>query len=310
VYSPVAAMSKAKERIAQKSAEASEESGEEIDYLEKALTLTRSDDEETQELGRQLLDTMGEFSSPSLRGIPAPELKYASTKNPDKAGTIQNRIPGDITDDSELAKREFFGDSYDIRDEIANTVSNAIYKPFIDKLQLDDLNVFLSTPEFQESIRTFQDQYLDAVAGEEAYGIGFDTSGDRFPGQGEEMDDIYDIMRFSFPESTIENASGEFTLFDILEDVRRHFNTHGIQYFNLASQSYDYDPKKYNISSQYGMYMFRELVRFFEHVKEEIEDRFAMARDELFDEGIVSYQMDDRFIVFNPDAYDNSRFDR
>jgi hypothetical protein len=56
--------------------------------------------------------------------------------------------------------------------------------------------------------------------------------------------------------------------------------------------------------------MFRELVRFFEHVKEEIEDRFAMARDELFDEGIVSYQMDDRFIVFNPDAYDNSRFDR
>ena len=34
VYNPVAAMSTAKERIAQKSAEASEESGEEIDYLQ------------------------------------------------------------------------------------------------------------------------------------------------------------------------------------------------------------------------------------------------------------------------------------
>ena len=212
VYNPVAAMSTAKERIAQKSAEASEESGEEIDYLQKALTLTRSDDEADQIQGQNLLDAIGEFSSPSLRGkaLP-PELEYASTKNPEKTGTIQNRVapPGDITGDSKLAMKEFIGSEKDIRNkEIINIIYNTKYKPLVDKLQLQDLDAFFSTPEWKESVRSYQDQYIDVVAGSDSFGIGFDTSGDVYPS--DEFESQYDIMRDIYGDLAYDEELGIF----------------------------------------------------------------------------------------------------
>ncbi len=312
MYSPVAAMSTAKERIARRSAEASEEAGEEIDYLAKAMPLLRSDNEEDQKIGRDLLDTIGGFSSPGIKGVSTPELKFSSTKNPEKAGTVQHRyIPSDVTGDSELAKSEFIGDSKDIRDDILpaviGTVTNTIYKPFIEKLQLNDIDAFFSTPQWKESVRIFQDQYIDAVAGEESFGIGFDTSGDRFPSQ--EIDNTYDIMRDVYGEMA-DHESEVFNLFDILEDIDKHFNVYGGRYYNEIAQSYDYDPQRYSISSSYGQYMLSDLVNFFEGVKQEIDDAFGYAIDELHEEGIISTQDDDRFIVFNASVYDNSRFNK
>ena len=315
MYSPVAAMSTAKERIARRSAEASEEAEEEIDYLAKAMPLLRSDDEADQKLGRNLLDTIGGFSSPGIKGVSTPELKFSSTKNPDKTGTIQHRyIPSDVTSDSELAKSEFIGDSKDIRDEIRraviSTATNTIYKPFIEKLQLNDIDAFFSTPQWKESVRSFQDQYIDVVAGEESFGIGFDTSGDRFPS--EEIDRPNDIMRNVYGEmADHETEAGYyFNLFDILEDIDKHFNVYGSQYHNEIAQSYDYDPQRYGISSSYGQYMFSDLVDFFEKVKREIDDGFHNAIYELHEEGIISTADDGRFLVFNPEAYDQSNFSR
>ena len=300
VYSPVAAMSSAKERIAK----AGDKAG--VDYLKKVLPLLRSDDEKNQKMGRDLLDTLGDFSSPGIKGVSTPELKFSSTKNPDKTGTIQHRyIPSDVTGDSELAKSEFIGDSKDIRDEILpaviGTVTNTIYEPFIEKLQLNDIDAFFSTPQWKESVRIFQDQYIDAVAGEESFGIGFDTSGDRFPSQ--EIDSTYDIMRDVYGEMA-DHESYFFNLFDILEDIVKHFNV-----YSEIAQSYDYDPQRYSISSSYGQYMFSDLVNFFEEVKREIDDGFEYAIDELHDEGILSL-VDDRFVVFNQDAYDMSKLGR
>jgi hypothetical protein len=309
VYNPVAAMSTAKEKIARKSAEASVLSGEEIDYLEKALTLTRSDDEETQEQGRQLLDAMGEFTSPSLRGktLP-PELEYASTKNPEKTGTIQNRVapPGDITGDSELAMKEFIGSEKDIKNkEIINIIYNTKYKPLVDKLQLQDMDAFFSTPQWKESVRSFQDQYIDVVAGSDSFGIGFDTSGDVYPS--EEFESQYDIMRGMYGDLAYDEELG-ISFFDILEDIERHFQFYGARFYNDVARSYSYDPEEYQISPGSAKYYFRDLVYLFKDLDRKIRDGFHNAIDELFDEGVLYSQGDDRFIVFDPDVYDNSKF--
>ena len=302
MYSPVGAMSAAKEKIAQKSAEASEESGEEIDYLQKAMKLTRSDDEVSQRQGTQLLDDIGEFSSPGVRGIPTPELEYTSTKNPEKTGTIQNRIPGGITDDSELAMREFVGD---IEQDIVNTVTNVIYLPLINKLNLNDMEAFFSTPQWKEVEAVWQDNYIDAVAGEEAFGIGFDTSGDRYPT--DEMDiKPYELMLDLYGD-LLDSDEG-FNLIELLEDIDGHFASYGKDYFDEVAKSYDYDPEKEQTQS-YGWYVFYDLANFFKQVKREIDDGFHNAIHDLEDAGVI-YTVSDRFIVYDAEMYDKSIFSK
>lgn len=271
VYSPVAAMSAAQQRIAKKS----EEDGK--DYIDKVATnFFKSGDEADEAQGTDLLDAIGGFKS-----------------------------PGNTGDSSAAAKSEFIGDRSEIKDEIVNTVINVKYKPIIDKLQLNDLDTFFNSPQWKEVLDIYLEQYIDIVAGEESFGIGFDTSGDRFPGQ--EID-LYEIMRDVYVNLDDEEAE---MFMDIFENPDEHFSTYASDYYNSVGSAYSYKPKEYKISPGFARYAFYDIINFFKGAKEAISrEVHDSGIAELYAANILSNQMDDRFIVFNPDAYGNSRFNK